>query len=103
MGLELFLWTMKGYGGDCICRLDAAAKPNTSKPNLEKRAQKKKHEGVIVAWHPSVHVEIHGYRPIGLGQGAHAVYDIRIATCTAVRYINRYEVEVEVETEFINY
>lgn len=81
LGLGVCLWVKHGKGSECICDLDVAEKPQESSLlALKARANIHSFNGVQVAWHEKVHVEVHGICSLKQGKSGFAIQDIRICT-----------------------
>jgi hypothetical protein len=81
LGLSIHLWVKAGKGQDCICDLMPQEKPkNTSLFALRGRCNTYSQRGVQIAWHESVHVEVHGICSLKQGKSGFAVQDIRICS-----------------------
>jgi hypothetical protein len=79
LGLGVCLWVKQGKGMSCICDLDCTEKPmSASLLALRARANVQSFNGVQVAWHESVHVEVHGICSLKQGKSGFAIQDIRI-------------------------
>jgi hypothetical protein len=70
---------MKGTGTECICELHVKKKPEKSSiAALKNRAVSKRLEGINIAWHERVHIEIHGVCSLKRNESGFAIDEIRI-------------------------
>lgn len=81
LGLGVCLWVKEGKGMGCICDLEVKEKPpETSLLALKARENIFSFNGIELAWHQNVHVEVHGICSLKQGKSGFAIQDIRICT-----------------------
>lgn len=81
LGLGVCLWVKQGKGFECICDLECAEKPSESSLlALKARANIQSFNGVQIAWHENVHVEVHGICSLKQGKSGFALQDIRVCS-----------------------
>ena len=73
------LWAKWGSGLECICDMKAYEKPaNSSLAALEGREQNLRAQGIKLAWHDKLGVELHGICLLKQGKAGFAIDGIRI-------------------------
>lgn len=79
LGLGVCLWVKQGKGMECICDVECAEKPKESSLlALKARQNIQSFNGIQVAWHEKVHVEVHGVCSLKQGKSGFAIQDIRV-------------------------
>lgn len=77
--LEIALWIMRGTGTECICELQVKKKPEKSSiAAIKNRVTAKRLDGINIAWHERVHLEIHGICSLKRNETGFAIDEIRI-------------------------
>lgn len=80
LGLQIFLWIMRGAGDDCITKIIIQSKPEkTSQAAMKMRESEGLSAGIRFCWHPHLPIEVQGLRTIKQGKGDFAVQDVQIA------------------------
>jgi len=70
---------MKGAGTECICKILVKNKPpKSSLAAIRNRVANKRIDGINIAWHESVHIELHGICSLKRGESGFAIDGIRI-------------------------
>lgn len=79
LALEVYLWVRRGRGNECITHFEIKEKPaGLSLNKLRERASHSSANGIKIAWHPHLPIEIHGHQTILQGIGGFAVSDLKI-------------------------
>ncbi|CAE7657630.1 unnamed protein product, partial [Symbiodinium microadriaticum] len=77
--LEIYLWIMRGKGTECICNIKVKNKPaKSSNAANRSRVSRQRIDGINIAWHEQVHIEIHGICSLQRAESGFAVDGIRI-------------------------
>jgi hypothetical protein len=76
---------MYGSGSECICYIQVKPKPaKSSNAANRSRVAKKRIDGINIAWHESVHIEIHGTCSLKRAESGFAVDAIRVCHTSEV-------------------